>query len=517
MVRRFLTGGRRGLRVATYALSASLLAGCGAARAPVVSDPDVRVPEPLAAVSEALSDSAPTAGARADDILGPRPAPVAAEGLRPGTEADREGVDTQRLDVAAQEALTRVERLDEQARREFLELFGPDPLGLERRPANAARFEIPLETNEAVDRWIDYFRNRVPDRFATYLSRAGRYERMIRSKLRQAELPEDLLYLAMIESGMNPSAYSKARAVGMWQFISGTARRYDLEISYWVDERRDPIKSTDAAIAHLSDLHEELGSWYLAAAAYNGGLGRVRRGIRRTGSRDFWDLADARVLRRETRNYVPKLIAAAIIARDPEVYGFKGIVPEEPMEYDVVEVPDATSFDVIARAAGADEGEVRRLNPQYLRNVTPPARRSEVRVPRGRGDRFAVAYAEIPASERVTWLVHTVTRGQTLSHIAVRYGTTVTAIRAANRNVNPRRLQIGQRLVVPRAAWTGSGLAAASTALSSRQRPLTVTVRRGDTLWTIARRYRTTTNELKAINQLRTDLIRPGDRLTVRR
>ncbi|MFQ5745700.1 MAG: LysM peptidoglycan-binding domain-containing protein [Gemmatimonadota bacterium] len=510
-MRRVRTMGSDGW-LAARVLAVAVLAACGAARSPVPAAPGTGVPAAAESPTTSASSTADPSSAPADT------SPAAdARGAAAMEEAEREGVDARRLDVAAREALTRVERLDEQARREFLELFGSDPLGLESRPANAARYEIPLEINDSVDRWIDYFQHRVPDRFATYLTRAGRYESMIRSKLREARLPGDLLYLAMIESGMNPSAYSRAHAVGMWQFISGTARRYDLEVSYWVDERRDPIKSTDAAIRHLSDLHDELGSWYLAAAAYNGGLGRVRRGIRRTGSRDFWDLADARVLRRETRNYVPKLIAAAIIARDPGAYGFEGIVPEEPMTYDVVEVPDATSFDVIARASGASESEVRRLNPQFLRNVTPPGRRSDVRVPRGRGDRFAVAYGKIPASERVTWLVHTVTRGQTLSHIAMRYGTTVTAIRAANRNVNPRRLQIGQRLVVPRAAPAGAGLRTAGLPAGPADGPLTVTVRRGDTLWTIARRYRTTTRELKAMNHLQTDLIRPGDRLTVRR
>ncbi|MFQ5889462.1 MAG: LysM peptidoglycan-binding domain-containing protein [Gemmatimonadota bacterium] len=428
-------------------------------------------------------------------------------------------VDPERLAEVQREVERAVEELDEATRREFLLLFGPDPLGLAARPDNAARFEIPLEINTQVERWIDYFRNTIPERFATYLARAGRYEGMILEKLRAAGLPEDLLYLPLIESGMNPNAYSRAHAVGMWQFIRGTGRRYGLEITYWVDERRDPYRATDAAIAHLSDLYGELGSWYLAAAAYNGGIARVRRGIRRTGSHSFWDLSDARVLRRETRQYVPKLIAAALIGRDPAAYGFGWIEKEEPIEFDEVEVPDATSFDVLAEAAGTSEDTIKLLNPRYLRRVTPPDRRVMVRVPRGRGGMFAVNYAKIPPSERVTWLVHTVTRGQTLSQIARRYGTTVTAIRAANNNVRPRRLQIGQKLVVPRSGKPSSSLLARSSRRAPRppEGPTTVTVRRGDTLWAIARRYNVTTRQLMAWNGLTSSLIRPGDRLTVGR
>ncbi len=454
------------------------------------------------------------------------PAPsVAPEPVQPAAEAtpadlaaaEAEGVDTERLVGAQREAEEVVEQLDEASRREFYELFGSDPLGLSRKPANAARYEIPLETNEQVDRWIEYFSVKAHSRFATYLSRAGRYEGMVRAKLREADLPEDLLYLAMIESGMNPRAYSRAHAVGMWQFIRGTGRRYGLEINYWLDERRDPYKATDAAIAHLSDLYDEFGSWYLAAAAYNGGAARVSRGIARTGSNDFWDLSQARVLRRETRNYVPKLIAAAIIAKNPEKYGFDDVEPESPLEFDTSVVPDATSFDVLAKAAGATEADIRLLNPQYPRLVTPPDREVEVRVPRGMKKTFAANYAEVPPDERVTWLEHVVTRGQTLSHIAQRYGTSVTAIRAANNYVNPRRLQIGQRLIIPRSGAARARLASSSPAPAPPDGPLTVTVRSGDTLWAIGRRYKVSTRQLMELNGLNSSVIHPGDRITVRR
>jgi membrane-bound lytic murein transglycosylase D len=449
------------------------------------------------------------------------PAPASQADAAALAEAEAEGVDESRLMEAQLEAEQAVDGLDELSREEFYLLFGADPLGLSTNPANAALFEIPLETNEAVERWIEYFSVKAHDRFATYLSRAGRYEDMIRSRLREAELPEDLLYLAMIESGMNPNAYSRAHAAGMWQFIRGTGRRYGLKVDYWIDERRDPYKATDAAIAHLADLYDEFGSWYLAAAAYNAGAGRVNRGIRRTGSTDFWDLADARVLRSETRNYVPKLIAAAIIAKNPAEYGFDDVVPQKPLEFETVEVPDATSFDVLAKAAGIGENEIRALNPQYARRVTPPNQVAEVRVPPGRSEQFAANYAQVSPSERVTWLEHRVQRGETLGHIAGRYGTSVSAIRAANNYVNPKRLQIGQRLIIPRSGAPATRVASAAPATSagtaSGSGPLTVTVRRGDSLWAISRRYNVTTTQLMQINGLSSSRIHPGDRLTVRR
>lgn len=435
------------------------------------------------------------------------------------------GVDSAAVEEAAEEAEEVLETLDVAAQREFFALFGSDPLGLANRPVNAAVYEIPLEMNDKVQRWIDFFTTGVGrERFSLYLQRAGRYEDMIRARARAAGLPEDLLYLALIESGMNPNAYSRARAVGMWQFMPATGKAYGLEINFWLDERRDPFLATDAAIAHLGDLHERFGSWYLAAAAYNAGPGRVSRGIRRTGSDDFWDLAEARVLRAETRNYVPKLLAAATIARNPTLYGFDHIEPYPPLEFDEVDVPDATSFDVLAKAAGVSESEIKDLNPQFIRQVTPPKQSVRLRVPVGTSEMFAANYALVPADERVTWLEHRVTRGQTLSGIANRYGTSVSAIQAANNNVSPRRLQVGQRLVIPRArgarlagGTVSSGSSGAAKASRPLDGPLTVTVQRGDTLWALARRYGTSTGELMAANNLSSAVIHPGDRITVRR
>ncbi len=429
---------------------------------------------------------------------------------------------------------------DEEIDRVLREMLGSDPIGLVRSPDEAAS-ELPLEMNDRVEAWINYFENVIPERFQLYLERTGRYEDMIRRKLRERGMPQDLLYLAVIESGMNPRAYSRAAAVGMWQFIRSTGRLYGLEVSFWVDERRDPEKSTDAALRYLSDLHEQFGSWYLAAAAYNGGPGRVRRGLARTDGGTFWDLADRRLLRSETRNYVPKLIAAALIGRDPARYGFREIRPHDPLRWETVTVPDATSFDVLAEAAGVDQETISDLNPQFPQRVTPPGRAVELRVPPGTAETFATRYAAIPPDKRVTWTYHIVRRGQTLGGIGREYGVSVSALRAANGNVNPRRLRIGQRLLIPKPGRLASAAPARSSSASSARAssarsssassapasagearleaagPVTVVVRRGDSLWTIARRYSVSTRQLMEWNGLRSTVIRPGDRLEIRR
>src|ERR1041384_6573345 len=250
--------------------------------------------------------------------------------------------------------------------------------------------------------------------------------------------------------------------------MASTGKGYGLEIDPWVDERRDPFKATDAAVAHLSDLVERLGSVYLAAAAYNAGAGRIEREIARLpGEQDtvddatFFEIADRRNLRRETRDYVPKLIAAALIAKQPDRYGFTDVQRMPPLVFDEVSVPDATGLDVIARLADTSVAAILELNPQYVRGITPPGKDAVVRVPRGSGAQVAQRYADLPVNERVTFVDHYVTAGQTLSGIAQRYQVTVTMIQAANPRLKSHALKVGQRVivpmsgrVVPRGAWS---------------------------------------------------------------
>lgn len=265
----------------------------------------------------------------------------------------------------------------------------------------AAEWDLPNLDHERVDYWVDRF-TQDPDmraKFEGFLQRSGRYGPMITEKLEERGMPRDLFYLAMIESGFEPAAYSHAHASGLWQFISETGQRYGLAIDRAVDERNDPVKATDAALDYLSDLHERFGSWYLAAASYNTGEGRVGRimreetGSERAGSEeDYYRIWDR--LPSETRDYVPLMIAAGRIAKEPAKYGFEHVELEAPYEYDEVLVPAATPLSVVAEAAGTDVGELQRLNPHLKIERTPNDREYGVRVPAGDGDRVAAHWAD---------------------------------------------------------------------------------------------------------------------------
>jgi len=284
----------------------------------------------------------------------------------------------------------------------------PDPSGTTGRvvaPAAselAPSLELPVEVNERVDAWIQRFLTEQRPTLQAFLSRESLYGPMIRAKLRERGMPEDLLYMAMIESGFSSGATSPVEASGLWQFMGPTARDYGLEIGTYVDERRDPVRATDAALDYLAELHERFGSWYLAAAAYNAGPNRVARSLRRyddTGSGDgelFWEIVDD--LPTETRHYVPKLLAATLLAKRAEEYGFE-VEKIETYEFDRVWVPGETSLERISRAVDASPSLLRGLNPHLVRGVTPPGTSYGVRVPPGSvpqvvaslGGRWAVA------------------------------------------------------------------------------------------------------------------------------
>jgi membrane-bound lytic murein transglycosylase D len=395
---------------------------------------------------------------------------------------------------------------------------------------DAVTWDIDVSTYNSHDRvqyYLDFFQGRGRERMGIWLSRMPRYEAMVRDRLQHENLPGDLVYLALIESGFSNTATSRAKAVGMWQFMKGTAKGYGLRVDSWVDDRRDPYKATDAAARHLSDLNRRFGSLYLAAAAYNAGSGKVSRGIVRLPDEDsdsvnsdatFFRLYDTKLLRRETKDYVPKLIAAALIAKQPKRYGFNP-VRAEPATYDSIVVPDMTGLDVIARLADATVAAIRELNPQYLRLATPPGTRSVVRLPVGRGPVTVAAYADLPPRQRVTFIEHFIARGETLGGIALRYRVSQTMLAAANPKVNSRRLRIGQRVVVP----TGGAL---STRVARRMAEPVVAagtstggfhrVRSGETISEIADEYGVTQRELLGWNGLdRRGRIRAGQRLRV--
>jgi membrane-bound lytic murein transglycosylase D len=343
---------------------------------------------------------------------------------------------------------------------------------------------------------------------------------MIEEELRAAGLPASLVFLPIVESWYNPRAVSRAGAAGLWQFMPPTARGMRLQVDRLIDERRDPYRSTPSALEYLSELNQQFDSWFLALAAYNGGPGRLDRILRRSGQgvagHDGLFLEVLDELPRETRDFVPRFLAAARIGLDPAAYGFGGVVPEAPLGFDEVVVPDATSLDVVARASGVDQRALVELNPQLLRGLTPAGVPTRLRVPEGAGNRFTEAYAQIPPEERVTFLEHTVVRGETLTHIALRYGVSVDDIRATNPIIRPRRMQIGQRVVVPKAPSVRSQLRGRSGVAVAEERLVVYRVQSGDTLSAIAARHRVGVPDLLRWNSLsRSSIIHPGDQVKI--
>jgi membrane-bound lytic murein transglycosylase D len=392
----------------------------------------------------------------------------------------------------------------------------------------AVTWDLTVTRNERVEDWIDFLKGRNAERTHLWLERSGRYAPMIQAELKSRGMPQDLLYLALIESGFSPKAHSRAAAVGIWQFIEETGKRYGLEVSQYVDERRDPVKSTDAALDYLQELHERFGSWYLAAASYNTGENRVDRILReqKGGARGddalFWEIA--RFLPQETRDYVPLMLAAGHIAKEPEQYGFAELAYQDPLEFDAVWVPGESSFELIAQAAGVTAEDIADLNPHLLKGTTPPGRGWSVRIPTGTEDRFSAEFpglyrtarAEVARAEETSIAAartHRIRRGETLSHLSRRYGVSVASIRAANGNIAPNRVRIGQVLAIP-------GVASQATAPSKPAVSASATtyhrVRSGESLWTIARRYDVSVKQLQAWNDMgRRSTIRSGERLRV--
>jgi membrane-bound lytic murein transglycosylase D len=355
-------------------------------------------------------------------------------------------------------------------------------------------YNIPVVWNDRVKNCIFYFQTIARANMEIYLARAGTYLPLMQQIFAGYGLPTDLCYLPIVESGFNPRAYSYARASGPWQFIASTGKNYGLDRDWWRDERRDFVRSTHAAARYLKYLNELFDDWYLALAAYNGGEGRVARTIRKQETRDFWRMR----LRKQTENYVPLYLAALIIAKDPERFGFH-VEPDPPIQFDVTRVDKPIELKVVARHIGCSVQELKDLNPELLRGVTPPRQsRYDLRVPRGLGSAFAAAYDKIPQSERTEWVKHTIRRGESLSTIARRYGVSVRAIKDANR-LKSNRIIAGRQLVVPvPVGYRGRTARHTIVASSDGQ----YRVKAGDTMWDIARAHGTSVDRLARMNNI---------------
>jgi membrane-bound lytic murein transglycosylase D len=388
---------------------------------------------------------------------------------------------------------------------------GELPLGEDFVHLEAPGYDMPIEWNERVENAVIYFQTVGRDAFQTYMRRSGKYADLMRKILREKGLPLDLVWLCLVESGFNPKAYSWARAMGPWQFIASTGRKYGLKRNWWYDERRDFVKSTYAACDYLSFLYEKFGSWSLALAAYNSGEGRVERSIRKNHNDNFWDLK----LPSQTENYVPLYMAATIIARNPEKYGFN-VTYDDPIRFDILKIDEPVDLKKVAKVAGTSLATMQELNPELLRGVTPPNYPGyELRIPVGTKGLLTAYFDENPSRfAGGLFIEHKVRKGETLSYLAEKYGVPLSVIMETNALTKKHFLRIGQRLMIP-----SQGGSSGRTRLSdSQKKDVTFyTVRGGQTLSQIASMFGTTTKQLQKLNGLKNpNHIKKGQRLRVR-
>lgn len=548
--------------LAALALAVLALSGCATSPVRPVSAPDVALGPP------AEAPTTPPAGLnwaahRAERHL---VAGIAAYEAKRPDEAreefaevlrafDAPGIDVEN-DAAARAAYRRflervstydVDALAAQSREEIpLEMLSgvefflerPNPVAEEeiRQALRSITFDVPVQVNEEVLAFVDYFRTRHRGAIEAGLDRSGRYMEEMRRIFRDESVPQDLVYMALIESNYKPTARSRRNAVGIWQFIAETGRRYGLRQTSAIDERSDPEKSTRAAARYLKDLHGMFGDWYLAMAAYNCGEMKVAKELLRSTAKGFWDLSQRNQLPTETKRYVPAILAGMIISKNPQAFGFD-VEPESPLRFDSVVLPVATDLRTIARKLETSVDYLRELNPEIRRSRTPTAPYA-LRVPPGRGDSLVASILAMPPEDRGGSFSYTVSRGDTLSAIAKRHGVSVAELADWNDLPHKGKLRPGAMLQIPARPGTAREEAARSTARqmdeagrvasvkpapaaggassTARGRRISYRVRKGDTLFRIARQYKVSIERLSQWNGgLGQDEIQPGDVLTI--
>jgi membrane-bound lytic murein transglycosylase D len=373
-------------------------------------------------------------------------------------------------------------------------------------------YDIPVDVNDSVLSFIRIFQNSRRKEFVGGLVRSGRYLALMKKIFREEGLPEDLVYTALIESSFKSNAYSHARAKGFWQFISGTAKRYDLRMDWWVDERSDFERATRAAAWYLKDLYGMFGDWYLALAGYNAGENKIAYGLRNSGARDFWELADTRYIRQETKNYVPAILAGMIIAKDPEKYGFDE-QPEPALEFDTVPIDYTVDLRLVAECSGVSQEEILQLNPELMRLTTPGGGSYTLRLPKNTKDTYLAEITAIPAEKRITWRKHEVRPGETIASIAAIYRTTENSIASVNSVSMQDGLSAGERIIIPIGRSTP---AMPRKTYSDYGQQKYYTVRKGDTLFKIASRYGVSVEQIRAWNNISSNhTIHRGESLVV--
>ena len=361
--------------------------------------------------------------------------------------------------------------------------------------------DLPLTVNESVLQYLSFFTTPRGRAIVEHgLDRAGRYSEMIRRVLAQEGVPQDLIYLAQAESAFQPDAVSRAGARGIWQFMAPRGEEYDLDRSYWIDERSDPEKATRAAAQHFRDLYAMFGDWYLVMAAYNSGPLTVARAIQHTGYADFWELQKLNALPKQTQNYVPIILALALVAKDPALYGVQ-VSPEKPQPVEAIHLEHPIDLHLVADASGTDFDDLRMLNPELLRTVTPNEPDFTLKVPAGATKTFEENIAQVPQDKWTSWRLHEIEDGETLPDVARRFRVTVSAIEAANHLDSHATLPTGFLLTVPTAP--------------ERVHWVRYRVQRGDTLPRIADRFDVTVEQLKRWNHIRGTHVSRGAHLRI--
>jgi len=361
--------------------------------------------------------------------------------------------------------------------------------------------DLPLTVNDSVLQYLNFFTTAKGRAIVEHgLGRAGRYNDMIRRVLRQEGVPQDLIYLAQAESAFQPAAVSRAGARGLWQFMPFRGEEYDLGRNYWVDERSDPEKATRAAARHMRDLYDMFGDWYLVMAAYNSGPMNVVKAIERTGYADFWDLQRLHALPKQTQNYVPIIIAMALVAKAPALYGVQ-VAPEKPAQVDTIEPGHPIDLHLVADASGADVDDLRALNPELLRGVTPNDPKFALNVPAGTAEKFELNIQQVPPEKWTSWRLHSVAEGESLADIARRYRVTIAAIESANHLQPHATLPAGFLVNIPTAPPV--------------IHLVSYKVQRGDSLEGIAERFDVTVAQLKKWNKIRGSSVPRGSRLRI--
>ena len=372
---------------------------------------------------------------------------------------------------------------------------------------------IPLVRNKQVDQYINYFQTKGRRQFEIWLKRYVQYKDLILPILKEHELPEEFIYLAMIESGLNPKAYSKANASGMWQFVYATGKQYGLKRNWYLDERRDPVKATHAACRYLKDLNNLFDNWYLALAAYNCGEGRVLRASKLHQTYDFWQLKS---LPKETRNYIPYFLSAAIIAKTPDAYGFK-IPKAQPIRFEEVVLEKSADLAVLARVAGIKPKTIRNYNPELRQSATPAEGSYILKLPMGKKEGFLATWNAIPENERFApqFVMHRVRYGESLWTISKKYGVSIHDLASVNKIRNRNKVRVGQKLKVPLKGghiW-GTGENGGPPGYTKRN----YKVKRGDTLGQIAEDFGSRASKIRRWNNMKygSQLIHPGQRLVI--